>query len=213
MLTVACINWCDYLGRGQQYVDRLKRMVSQHLTVPHTFQVLTEAELGTELKGWWVKMKLAEPGRFAGSVMYLDLDVSVNRNIDHLVELAATDTSKLWARDDFSYSYRKPKHLDAAAQRLLGGRGCINSSVMLWHGDALSPVWEHWKLHSASVMEQMHGDQNAISSVMCPAGRVGYLPDESVQSYKYGILRNGERVAPITVFHGNPKPHEVREFW
>jgi hypothetical protein len=219
VLSVVCINWCNYLGRGEEYVSRLRRAVARNLTKPHEFVCLTEKELGTDLKGWWVKMLLTQPGRFVGPVMYLDLDVTITRNIDHIVDLAATDKTKLWARDDFSYSYRKPKALDAAAMRLLGGRGCINSSVMLWDSDALAPIWEQWQKHSAKFMAEAHGDQNVISSIMCPSDRIGYLPDDSVQSFKYGILRNRERPGPIVVFHGQPKisdlppSHEVRRIW
>ena len=218
-MKVVCINWCNYQGRGDEYVERLRGMVARHLTIPHEFAVLTEKELGTDLKGWWVKMKLAEPGRFPGPVMYLDLDVAVTANINHLVDLAATDKNRLWMRDDFSYSLLKPRNdLDFEMRRLLGGRGCCNSSVMLWDGDALAPVWERWQSRSRQYMAECHGDQNVISQIMWP-DRIGFLPNESIQSYKYGIRMRGENPAPIVVFHGNPKMPELprsdplRQMW
>lgn len=212
-LTVCCINVGDYLSRGAEYVGKLERGIARHLTQPYRFVRLTERELGTDLRGWWVKMKLAEPGRFTGTVLYLDLDVILTANIDHLVDLARTDTSKLWMRDDFSYSLVTPKgSIDPETRRLLGGPGCCNSSVMLWTDDALRPVWDAWAANSAHYMRELHGDQNAITQIMWP-DRIGLLPNASIASYKYQIRMNGERPAPIVVTHGEPKPHQIREPW
>lgn len=213
MLDVVCVNWRNYQGRGQTYVDCLRRGVERNLTLPHRFTCLTEKELGTSLKGWWVKMLLSEPGRFAGDVLYLDLDVIITSSIDHLVNLAATDRSKLWMREDFSYPYCRPRQdLDPDTRRLLGGPGCCNSSVMLWHADALAPVWSEWQSRSAQLMAERHGDQNVISPIMWP-DRIGLLPERSIRSYKYGMVRDELGCAPIVVFHGNPKPHELKDAW
>jgi hypothetical protein len=54
------------------------------------------------------------------------------------------------------------------------------------------------------MMKRLHGDQNAISQFMWP-DHIGFLPEASVQSYKYGIVLRGEVPAPIVVFHGEPK--------
>jgi hypothetical protein len=83
---------------------------------------------------------------------------------------------------------------------------------MIWHGDALDPVWREWQAHSVDLMRTRHGDQNVISPVMWPE-RIGLLPEQSIQSYKYDIRLRGERLAPIVVFHGSPKPHELSEPW
>jgi hypothetical protein len=207
VLTVVCVNHENYLGRGDEYVSKLQRGVARNLTVPHEFVCLTERELGTDLKGWWVKMKLGEPGRFTGPVMYLDLDVIVTANFDSLIGIAAAFPYLLWMRDDFSYSMVKPrKGLGPDALKLLGGPGCCNSSVMLWNGDA--GWWDDWTANRQKYMTDMHGDQNAISHIM--RGRIGFLPNESICSYKYQV-RNGEKIAPIVVTHGVPKPHEMKD--
>lgn len=210
MLTVVCINWKNYLGRGWDYVERLHSGIRRNLTIPHEFVCLTETELGTDLKGWWVKMRLAESGRFNGWVLYLDLDVVITANIDHLVELAMKDPSKLWMREDFSYPYSRPRQdLDPVTQILLGGPGCCNSSVMLWHGDTLAPLWDVWQAHASEFMATHHGDQNTISSVLWPKGKIALLPDASIQSFKYGMQMRGEPPAPIVVFHGKPKVSDL----
>lgn len=212
MITVVCINWNNYLGRGLEYVGKLQRAIERNLTIPHQFVCLTEWELGQDLKGWWVKMLLAEPGRFSGPVLYMDLDCVVTANIDHLVKLAATDTSRVWMRDDFGYPLRNPRQgIGRDMKRTLGGDGTCNSSLMLWHGDAMAPVWDAWGRGSAEYLAELHGDQNAITKIL-GRERIGFLPDESVCSYKYHVER-GVKPAPVVVFHGKPKPHEVSDEW
>jgi len=186
-------------------------MVYRNLTIPHEFRVFTEAECHE--KGWWNKIELTKPGLFDGWVMYLDLDIVIRSNIDHLVKLALTDVYRVWMRDDFSYPLSKNhrKDLDPETRKLLGGPGCCNSSVMIWHGNAMFPVWEAWSSRRSEILSTLHGDQNLISQVLWP-DKIGFLPETSVQSYKYGKLR-GESPSPITVCHGNPKPHEIREPW
>ena len=207
-MKVVCINWCNYLGRGDEYVGKIRAAVSRNLTIPYEFVCLTENDLGTDLTGWWVKMKLAE---ITGPTMYLDLDVIVTSSIDHVAKLALAGDGKLWMRDDFSYSVRNPKQgLSEKDKKMLGGDGCCNSSVMIWSGDAMRPVRESWAKDSARYMAECHGDQNVISQIM--RGRINFLPDDSVQSYKYHWLRNGT-YGPIVVCHGQPKPHELDDEW
>lgn len=200
-MRVVCLNWCNYLGRGELYVARLRSMVERHLTIPHEFVVVTERDLGTEAQGWWNKLAIlryADPD----TMLYLDLDLVITANIDHLVELARTDRSKLWMRDDFSYSIVDPR-IDPRDSMVatLGGVGCCNSSVMLWH----EPI------AIDSPRGELHGDQNLISKALWPHG-IGLLPNESVKSYKYH-WRMGHGFGPITVFHGDPKNHEVDDQW
>ena len=188
-LTVVVLNWRNYLGRGREYVDRLHAGVRRYLSVPFRFWEVTEHDLPAGRDGWFNKLHLLE--MFDGDVLYLDLDVILTGNIDHLVALAQSDRGRIWARDDWSYPISKPRP---------GLEATINSSVMLWHGrkdmagaERLIPV--------------THGGQGIITQLFWPHG-IGLLPNASVTSYKYGVQR-GEKAGPIVVFHGNPKPHQV----
>jgi hypothetical protein len=220
-LTVCCVKWGSRYGA--EWVLRLRSMVAKHLSLDHRFVCFTDSPIdGVEcrplepnLPNWWSKLSLFKPGQFSGPVLYLDLDVVITGNIDALVLAAQTDLTKLWMRDDFSYSLRKPrKDIGFDTERLLGGVGCCNSSVMLWRADAARDVWDTFK---PSVMTHLHGDQNHISQVMWP-DKIGFLPDELVCSYKYQVLRE-KKTAPVIVFHGNPKPNdlgkgdELRKLW
>lgn len=193
MLTVVCLNWKNYVGRGDLYVSRLRAGIERHLTVPHGFRVVTEADLPAGRAGWFNKLHLLE--MFDGDVLYLDLDVVITASIDHLVDCAAADWSRIWARDDWSYPVSVPRP---------GREATINSSVMLWRG----------RRDMAGAERQIpvtHGDQGIITKLFWPDG-IGLLPPESIRSYKYDVWK-GRAPGPITVFHGDPKPHIVTDAW
>jgi hypothetical protein len=191
MITVVCLNWNDYLGMGAQYVGHLRRGVERHLTHEHTFVEVTERDLPVGRTGWFCKLHL--PEMFDGDVLYLDLDVVITGSLDPLVETLTTDRSRIWARDDWSYPVTNPR---------LGKEATINSSVMLWHGRKdMSGVTE-------KMLRETHGDQGIITQLFWPHG-LGLLPPEMVKSFKYDVQRLRKEPGPITVFHGQPKPHEV----
>jgi len=211
MVNVVCVKW------GKRYsahwVLRLKAMVEKHLSFTHRFVCLTDDPVpgvecipfATDLVGWWAKIELFRPDLFTGSTLYFDLDVVLTASVDGIVLQAASDPSRLWMRDDFSYSLVKPRtDLDPSARRLLGGPGCCNSSVMAWHGDNVRIIWDAF---DRKVMDEMHGDQNYISRLLYP-DKLGFLENAFVDSYKYRI-RAGRPMAPVMVFHGSPKMDEL----
>ena len=193
MLKVVCLNWRDYLGRGSEYVGKIRRGVERNLTIPFEFVEVTEKDLPEGRAGWFNKLHLLE--MFDGDCLYLDLDVILTGNIDHLADCLESDRTKIWARDDWSYPVTNPRY---------GKEATINSSVMLWHGRKDLTGAE-------ALIPKTHGDQGIITQLFWPKG-IGLLPGESVKSYKYDV-RNGKSPGPIVVFHGVPKPHEVRDAW
>lgn len=214
-MKVVCIKWGDKYASS--YVTKLASMVARHLPIAHEFICFTENPvegvrcypLLCDLPTWWSKVGLFQPGMFDGDVLYLDLDVVITGSLMPLVECLHGDPSKLWALDDFSYSLLRPKQdLDTLTRRLLGGTGTINSSVMLWNGECGQSVWD--KFHP-SIMDVLHGDQNWITQCLWPEG-IALLPQAAVGSYKYGQLRQ-EPIKSVMVFHGPPKPAEVRDAW
>lgn len=205
MITVACVKWGDKYGGD--YVTTLQSMCRRHLAA-HRFVCFTErdvagvtcAPLPSDLPTWWSKVGLFKPGLFTGDVLFLDLDVVITDDIQPMVGLLEGDRSGLWIRDDFSYSLRVPKHgIGSATMRQLGGPGCCNSSVMMWHADTCRDVWDYF---DPKVMDVLHGDQNWITKILYP-DKIRFLPDRWAGSYRYG----GSGV--IKVFHGRTKPHMV----
>lgn len=212
MLTIACVKWGDKYGPN--YVTKLHSMCGRHFP-EHEFVCFTEAPvdgivceaLPSSLPGWWAKVGLFQPGLFAGDVIYLDLDVVITRDCWDLVRLLDEDRTRLWALDDFSYSVVNPRRgLGPEQRRLLGGDGTINSSVMLWN-PAKSGVSKIWNDFTVEKMDEVHGDQNWITQCLWP--EINLIPKGWAESYKY----NNHQPGPITVFHGNPKPPDVRDPW
>jgi hypothetical protein len=202
-MKVVCLNADNYLSRGGEYVEKLANMVARNLTIPHEFICLTERDL-PKASGWWKKLDLLQMS-WGDWVLYLDLDVVITSRINHLVKAATADPARLWMRDDFSYSIVHPRFdLDDAMRRTLGGVGCCNSSVMIWH-DRIELTPDELEIDGA------HGDQNVLTRALWPS-RIGLLPNESINSYKYHVQR-GVPPAPIVVMHGAPKNHEVHEQW
>lgn len=207
MTSIVCLKWGEKYG--PEYVTKLQSMCTRHIA-HDAFVCFTDAPidgvfcrpLPSDLPGWWAKIGLFRPGLLPGRKLYLDLDVVVTAGITPLLDAFQTDPTRLWALDDFSYSLITPKHaMGSETRRLLGGAGTVNSSVMLWEGDAGFEVWDRW---SDSVMDELHGDQNFITRTLWP-DKLRLLPSGVAGSYKYG----GGQPYPITVFHGEPKPHQV----
>lgn len=194
MLTVACVWVGEKFGR--EYPEKLRSMVSRHLSLPHRFVCITEHEWDGErlepdplltdpaLPGWWQKISLFKPGRFDGRVLYLDLDVVILSRMEPLIERRGN-----WImRDPFAQSY--------------------NSSVMLWEAGTQDHVYTCFR---RSVMERSPEDQAWITLI----SDWEMYAEADVCSYK-GC--GGQRKGIVSVFHGHPKPHDypcewVRQEW
>ena len=213
-MRVVCVKHGDKYG--DEWVVNLHRMVERNLPIPHEFVCITEKPVDgincipllCEHGGWWQKIGLFKPGALPGDNLYLDLDIVITDSLLPLVALLYKSPG-LWARDDPSYSLRNPRRgLSADEIRMLGGPGCVNSSVMLWKDDVARAVWDEF---TPGVMEIMHGDQNWLSHVLWP-DTIRFIPDHMASSYKYHVQR-GEPPAPIVIFHGHPKQNEVCDQW
>lgn len=198
-LNVVVLNWRNYLDRGDEYVHKMRNMASRHLTIPHKFVEITEYELPEKGRfGWFNKLTLLD--MFDDEVLYFDLDVIISQNVDHLVELGRSDPTKLWARNDYSYPVSLNSKVvgDGFAGPLMenGREATINSSVMYWQGR-----------RKVARRDGVHGDQGCITAALWPDG-IALFPDESIKSWKYHVGR-GLGYGDVTVFHGEPKPHQV----
>lgn len=206
-MNVVCIKWGTKYG--PEYVTRLQSMCARYIPC-HRFICFTDRPvdgvecrpLPTDLPTWWSKIGLFKPGLLEGNTLYLDLDVVLTCNLHPFLEAFYTDPTRLWSLDDFGYPLTCPRQgIGPDTRRLLGGDGTINSSVMMWRNDVARKVWDDF---DASVMEELHGDQNHITRCLWP-DKIRLFPAAMAGSYKYGK----GRAFPVTVFHGEPKPHQV----
>lgn len=105
MLNIVCVNNNNYLGRGEEYVQRLREGVSRYCTVPYRF-----IEFHGEENGWWAKLELFK--EFKERTLYFDLDTVITGNIDFL-----SDPEGFTALTDFYHPHQ------------------IGSGLMSWNGD------------------------------------------------------------------------------
>lgn len=136
MITVACVNAGDYLGRGALYVERLKAMVARHLKQPYRFVVVG----GSVHEGWWAKVRLFTPGLFEGRVLYLDLDSVVVGSLDELAETKGIIQLRDWGWD----------------------RDCYGSGVMVWDAGEHAEIYKRFR---DDVPHRFEGDQDWITSL------------------------------------------------
>lgn len=194
MLTVACVEWGNYLGRGAKYVENLQAMVARHLTVPHKVVCLTEdprrhafafdaglelVDLRGVLCGWWNKIELFRPDRFHGRVLYLDLDTLIVGSLDELVK------------------HKGLLHLDRWGWK----NHVYGSGVMCWDAGEHENVFHDF---SRDVPGRFEGDQNWIQA----CGEWPALPDGACVSYRYHCKSGPPPGASVVAFHGRPKCHE-----
>ena len=200
MLTVVCVLSISD-GRRQydaSHVERLQKMVVEHLSSIHRFVCLSNVDVPCERisltkdwLGWWSKVELFRPGLFEGRVLYFDLDVTLVGGLDEIAH------------------YPEPF---AAIKDWL--RPTINSSVMVWD----SGVADHIYLNLADEdIERLRGDQDWISEQM---PHVETFPRDWCVSYRKSAVPLRRFMLPgqpaavppgakVIVFHGFPKPWEV----
>lgn len=200
-LYVACVEWGNYLGRGREYVAKLRAAVARNLRRPHHFAILTDdfdrhpqdpaardihlrMELPGGLVGWWNKLALFKPGMFpAGArILFLDLDVVITGDLEALVAQPGIVHLLDWGWEINAYC----------------------SSTMVWDAGEHAEIWTSSRPRT---FQKFVGDQDWISFL----GGWQRLPSQLCRSYRYhawaGQIPDDCRVV---AFHGKPKPHELQ---
>ena len=220
-LNVVCIKWGTKYP--PEYVNHLAHAVRRHLELPHRFVCLTDdrrgidAEIETkplveDLPGWWNKVALFKPDLhdLRGTLLYLDLDMVVIRNIDELFNHPGAFT----------------------AFPTLRRQGEFASALLRFEIGAQRRVWELFEPRAESVMREIFGDQNWINACctvtnhhdytrkvselwpeVTPAGcLIDPLPRTWFPDFKGELQDRPQQLsddAKVIVFHGKPMVHEV----
>ena len=217
-MNFACV--CYGIKYKLEYVQKLYNMVQRHTTIPHKFYCFTDHVNPSQqltgdiiikqfpmfnLQGWWNKMQLFHPGVIEGTTLYMDLDVVITDNIDCF--FTHEPEADFVGMNDFNPDTK-----------------IFNSSVFRYEPEAMKDkLWqpfiddrERWLRYS--------GDQNVISEVIMKHPETRSFPDSWTQSYKWHDRKgqryhkgkwtfehNGESL--VTVFHGEPNPHQSDMDW
>lgn len=204
-------------------------MVERNLTLPYTFVCFTDNSKGINsnirceslpnlpVNGWWYKPVFFDPDFvLKGTILFLDLDLVIFRNIDDLFNY---QPSKFCIIRDFNRS--TIRNFDR-----------MNSSVFRLQTGQHSSVYSNFIKEPTQTSRKFHGDQDWIFNQV--KKDFVFWPDEWVQSYKWEMrgrplmVRNpqtGKRNfkesgdpkvlnnTKIAVFHGEPNPHECEDSW
>ena len=220
MYNFACVCYGDKYS--VEYVQKLYNMVKRNTTLPINFVVFTdhvkmhkmvEGDINirkfkeTDLQGWWNKLQLFHPDTYLpGITLYMDLDVVITGNIDCF------------------YTYEA--QLDFCGMNDFNPvSGVWNSSIMRFkQQDLHGRIWHKFMSDRPEYLRKFPGDQNLISHLLLNTPGTSSFPDSWTQSYKW-YDRSGTRYSKqtwtyehngeslVTVFHGQPNPHESDMEW
>lgn len=127
-----------------------------------------------EIEGHWEKVKLFKLNTF-GKILYLDLDVRIQHDVDHLFEML--DTAPI-----ICYTYWKdknfPYHKDARWS--FNYLSNFNSSVMLWE-DARH-IYDYWEENKDYYMVKYAGDDRFLYHENFT---FEHFPENEIYSYKF----------------------------
>ncbi len=194
MITVACVEWGNYLLRGTEYVMKLRSMVARHLSLPHRFVCLSDDPVGRPgvqrialtpgREGWWNKVELFRPGLFTGRVLALDLDTVIVGSLDELVATKGTVHLTDWGWE----------------------KNCYGNAIMVWDAGEHEEVWTRY---TPEVAKRLRGD----NEWMFELGGWPAFPKGLNVSYRYHA-KDGPPAGAVTVsMHGRPKCHEITRGW
>jgi len=162
-------------------------------------------------KSWWYKMQLFNDQYHAGPLLYFDLDVIILQDMSWTRDL---DLNYFWAIRDFRYLQRSTHNT-------------INSSVMYWDTRRFGWVWRDFvKANLDEIVRRYPGDQDYVTQVIDPMQR-RYFDKNRFESYRWQSLDGGfdfktrvyrqpgqgfqpSGTTAAVIFHGSPKPHEIK---
>lgn len=211
-----------------KYVNTLFNMCKRHMTLPFEFVCFTEnvtdldKDIRTEslpqhrgLSGWWYKPMFFNPELvLQGTVLFIDLDVIIFRNID---KLFTYQPGKFCVIRDFN------RKNNPAWNK-------FNSSCFRLEVGQHQQVYKNFMQNPVQNSRKFHGDQDWLYDQV--KDNFVFWPDEWLQSYKWEMrnkptmtridgVRNFStpgvpEICPdtsIAVFHGEPNPHNCVDPW
>ena len=210
------------------YVDRLYNSLCRNLTPEVRLHVFTESnrhvpkpyvrhdiEEWDRIRGpkssWWYKIQLFNEQHDIGQMLYFDLDTVIVGNIDWLWQV---DRHRLWAARDFKYLMKS-------------SRWTANSSVMWFDPHRFRRIYREFDhIEILSPRCRWHGDQDYITEKA--ANDIAYYSTDRILSYRWQVAEGGydfryrkpldpggpskiSENTSVLIFHGLPKPHEVKD--
>lgn len=204
MLVFCCVNWGNYLGRGEEYVRNLFNGIRNNLGAYACRFVLfsddsrdygqgiTTLPLPEGVAGWWNKLYLFKEGVFGvkEKIIFFDLDTVIMDDITFMAEYSG----------DFAI-------LEDAYNPHMYGPG-----IMMWKGGFGYDIWQSY-VDAGMPTENSMGDMWWINQWIKKSGitpdKLQSLYPRKFGSYKKHVLNGKPDGESVVFFHGKPRPHEV----
>lgn len=195
IIDICCVKWG--LLYSSDYVNKLSRSLNKYTAIPIRFHCFTDDATGLDsdikthdlprgLHGWYNKIYLFKDGLFEGRVAFFDLDTIIIDNIDDI----------LLSQEDFLIlrDFYRPKE--------------YGSAIMIWNPENYTYIWEEYKRQGFPFFAK--GDQEFIYKQLEDPT---LLQDKfnSIKSFKVHCKESLPKETKIVCFHGNPKPHHLKE--
>lgn len=214
------------------YANRLRRMVSRNLGLPHSFHCLTDDPEGLDRDivphplpppdpgTCWNKLRIfGRDAAPAGTViLYLDLDVVVTGNLDDLVNWRADES--FVGQPDWNRPFL-PQFNSSVMRLVAGTHPEVAESFHEGAGTGRLRRRDEWDATTQGRDKVVYwrgwrrfgGDQEWITAALRPKRNIRSraFPPGWIVSYKKHGRRGLPPAAKIVVFHGSPKPHEVTD--
>jgi hypothetical protein len=188
-----------------EYVNVLKKMTQRNLTVAHEFVCFTEDPKGIDpdirilplpavvLKGWWYKTMLFNPHLpIQGTMLFIDLDVIIFKNID---KLFTHKPGEFCVCRDFNRCFQPNWQK-------------MNSSVVRWSTGQHPQIYNNFIKDPHTISKRFHGDQDWLFDQV--KKHYQFWPDEWIQSYKWEMRGNPKLVRQKTGFKNFTSPGEPK---
>jgi uncharacterized Rossmann fold enzyme len=191
---------------GPDYVNILYDMIKRNLPAPLDFKPrficftddpsgldpdIETQPLPKDLKGWWNKLYLFKEGVFdeGSRVVFLDLDTAIVGDIRDIVGY----------RGEFAIlrDFYRPRGL--------------GSGAMMWRGGFGTAIWDQFI--KAGKPDIAGGDQAWIERFRGTPDILQDLFLDAFISFKESAMLSLPSRAKIVCFHGEPKPHQVKNGW
>lgn len=192
---------------SKMWVDRLYAGIKRNLDIPFEFVCFSNdiqsddyriEPLTTGSWGWWNKLEQFKKGLFTGTVMSLDLDIVICKNLTSGLSNLPTD-KMLMAKE--------PHYLDS-------GNPIENSSMTVWNGD-YSFLFDNYLLNKEQICKNYSlpskrmGDQGYIADTTTVEFIDDYLPPGYI-AWKHHIT--GEYITDkdpaVLIFTSTEKPSD-----
>lgn len=220
-LKIVCWKWHDpnFKHRDSftfthEHVNRLKRMVARHVTIPYEFCCITDFAKGIDddvriiplwhddklsgLGGCYIRLKCFDPiikDIIGERFIWLDLDMVIVRNIDHIV--GRTEDFIMWGDTAINTHY--------------------NGSICMMNAGARPMVYDTFEKTSSpgqARSRRIVGTDQAWISYVLGGNEKKFNKNDGVYSFRNDFVGVSRKELPsnasIIVFHGQFDPSQPR---